>query len=137
MATVHVCFYRTVLLTYRVITRDTKQAEFHAHDDEVDLEDFCAIMERHQPENLIVVSSGGGNGGESDGEGGGGASENGDGQADGGGGGWGDGKGGSGGSAGGGGSGGGGAGGGKIVVTREEVISNLVELFKEVGDMLS
>lgn len=35
---------------------------------------------------------------------------------------------------GGGGSGGAGAGGGKVTFTREEVISNLVELFKEVKD---
>ncbi|CAM9727439.1 unnamed protein product, partial [Ectocarpus sp. 4 AP-2014] len=47
------------------------KAEFHAHDDEVDLEDFCDIMERHQPENLVVTNSGGSDGGDSDGEGGG------------------------------------------------------------------
>lgn len=33
------------------------QAEFHAHDDEVDLEDFCAIMERHRPENILVLDT--------------------------------------------------------------------------------
>lgn len=91
------------------------QAEFHAHNDEVDLEDFCAIMERHQPENLIVKEGASDN---NSGERGGG-SENGDDQADGGG-------------RMGGAGGGSGGGGGKVVVSREEVISNLVELFKEV-----
>lgn len=102
-------------------TYPTKQAEFHAHDDEVDLEDFCAIMERHKPENLTVDRGGGG---------GGGGSENSDTKGDGGSARWGDE---SGANDGGGGSGGGGgAGAGKVVVSRQEVISNLVELFKEV-----
>lgn len=33
------------------------QAEFDAHDDEVDLEDFCAIMERHTSMGLVVKES--------------------------------------------------------------------------------
>lgn len=104
------------------------QAEFHAHDDEVDLEDFCDIMERHQPENLVVTNSGGSNGGDSDGEGGG--HEHDDDPTDGGAGGRANKK-----DAGGGVGGGGvGIGGGKVVFTREEVISNLVELFKEVRE---
>lgn len=90
------------------------QAEFHAHDDEVDLEDFCAIMERHQPENLLVKDSCAGTDR--------GIDRLGDSRADGGG------RGGRNGSN----SNGGGGGGGKVVVTREEVVSNLVELFKEV-----
>ncbi len=100
----------------------TFQAEFHAHDDEVDLEDFCDIMERHQPENLIVTNWGGG---DSDDEDSGNEEEDGtEGRKNrnetGGG---------------GGGSGGMGAGGGKVAFTREEVISNLVELFKEVNGL--
>lgn len=90
----------------------------------MDLEDFCDIMERHQPENLIVTHS---ERGSNDVDGG--CSDHGDGPSNesawgrenpqGGG---------------GGGSGGGaGVGGGKVAFTREEVISNLVELFKEVG----
>lgn len=103
------------------------QAEFHAHNDEVDLEDFCAIMERHQPENLLVKDSGTG---ESVGDSEGGVEIMGDAESEG--------------------------GGqadcstvgkrvddergsscnqrGKVVVTREEVVSNLVELFKEVRE---
>lgn len=100
------------------------QAEFHAHDDEVDLEDFCDIMERHQPENLIVANRGGSDGGESDGDG----SDSSDDPNDGGAGGRASRKG-----TAGGGIGGAGAGGGKVAFTREEVISNLVELFKEVN----
>lgn len=106
-----------------------QQAEFHAHDDEVDLEDFCAIMERHKPENLTVDR--GGSGSEhSDSRTESGSARRGDesGANDGGGS--------AGGGGGGGGSGGGGAGAGKVVVSRQEVISNLVELFKEVGAML-
>ena len=78
-------------------------------------------MQRHQPENLIVTNCGGSDGDDSDGLG----SDN-----DGGAWGRGNGKG-----IGGGGSGGAGAGGGKVTFTREEVISNLVELFKEVKDL--
>lgn len=100
-------------------THWTKQAEFHAHDDEVDLEDFCAIMERHKPENLIVDRSGGGASG---------GSENSDAKGDSGSARWGD----ESGVTDGGSGGGGGAGDGKVVVSRQEVISNLVELFKEV-----
>eukprot|EP00903_Cladosiphon_okamuranus_P007678 g7442.t1 len=99
------------------------KAEFHAHDDEVDLEDFCDIMERHQPENLIVTNRGGSDGGDSDGDG----SKNSDDPNDEDAGGRANRK-----RAGGGGSGGTGAVGGKVAFTREEVISNLVELFKEV-----
>ena len=91
----------------------------------MDLEDFCDIMQRHQPENLIVTNSGGSDGDDSDGDG----SNNSDDGNDGGAGGRGNRKG-----AGGGGSGGAGGGGGKVSFTREEVISNLVELFKEVKD---
>lgn len=72
---------------------------------------------------------GGDNGGEGDGCG----SENGNRKAFCGGSGWGDGKIGSGEADGGGGGGSGGMVGGKVIVSREEVISNLVELFKEVG----
>lgn len=80
-------------------------------------------MERHQPENLIVTNRGESDGGDSDGDG----SDNGNDPKDGGAGGRANRKG-----TGGGGSGGAGAGGGKVAFTREEVISNLVELFKEV-----
>lgn len=104
-------------------TYPTNQAEFHAHDDEVDLEDFCAIMERHKPENLTVDRGGGG---------GGGGSENSDAKGDGGSARWGDESGVNDGGGGSGGGGGAGAGAGKVVVSRQEVISNLVELFKEV-----
>ena len=78
-------------------------------------------MERHQPENLIVTNWGGSGGDDSDDEG----SGNDEDQNEGG----------TGGRASRNetGSGGGmGAGGGKVAFTREEVISNLVELFKEV-----
>lgn len=71
-------------------------------------------MERHQPENLIVKDSSAGTDG--------GIDSLGDGRAEGGG------RGERNGSNGNGGAGGG----GKFVVTREEVVSNLVELFKEV-----
>lgn len=84
-------------------------------------------MERHQPENLIVTNRVGSDGGESDGDG----SENSDDPNDGSAGGLANRKG-----AGGGGSGSGGTGGGTVAFTREEVISNLVELFKEVNDSL-
>lgn len=93
----------------------------------MNLEDFCDIMERHQPENLIVTNRGGSDGGDSDGDG----SVNSDDPNDSGAGGRANRKG-----TGGGGSGGAGAGGGKVAFTREEVISNLVELFKEVKDCL-
>lgn len=111
-------------LTYLIL-----QAEFHAHDDEVDLEDFCDIMERHQPENLIVTNWGGSDGGDSDGEG----SDNSDDPNDSAAGGRSNRKGTGAGAVG---SGGTGAGGGKVAVTREEVISNLVELFKEVREFV-
>lgn len=86
-------------------------------------------MERHQPENLVVTNWGGSDGSDSDGD-----SDNGDDANDGGAGGRSSRKG-TGGGGGGGCSGGTGAGGGKVAVTREEVISNLVELFKEVRDL--
>eukprot|EP00752_Nemacystus_decipiens_P016546 g14788.t1 len=80
-------------------------------------------MQRHQPENLIVTNRGGSDASDSGGDG----IDNSDHANDGSAGGGGDRKG-----AGGGGSGGAGGGGGKATFTREEVISNLVELFKEV-----
>lgn len=44
------CFTPTYANKYAI------QEEFHAHNYEVDLEDFCAIMERHQSESLIVIN---------------------------------------------------------------------------------
>lgn len=80
-------------------------------------------MERHQPENLIVIDDEVGNVDREDRSCG---SESDYGRGYGGSGGWDAGKGGGIGVS------GGWSGGGKVVVTREEVISNLVELFKEV-----
>lgn len=103
-------------LFFNLFCVNSTQAEFHAHDDEVDLEDFCAIMERHQPENLVVKDSyAGSSDSGNDGLGG-------EGRAEGAGRGEGRGSGGTGAAG----------GGGKVVVSREEVVSNLVELFKEV-----
>lgn len=95
----------------------------------MDLEDFCAIMERHQPEDLVVTTENGSDGGRHNDERGdeesnspvhcGVDAQGGRNDAH---------------RRGGGGSNGtgGGHGGGESVVSREEVISNLVELFKEV-----
>lgn len=72
-------------------------------------------MERHQPENLIVKSGGSGSGADGGGDADGrveSARGTGEGRR---------------------GGGGGGGTGGKVVVSRAEVVSNLVELFKEVG----
>lgn len=94
------------------------QDEFHGHNDVVDLEDFCTIMEHHQPESLIVIdqkkrgegeSTGGSEGEERNGTKDSVGSTVGNGIGD-----------------------GETVGGGKIIASREDVISNLSEVFKEV-----
>ncbi|CAM9156385.1 unnamed protein product, partial [Discosporangium mesarthrocarpum] len=78
------------------------KAEFHAHDDEVDLEDFCKIMEKYQPDHLVQRATGEGSekgtapGSEGKVESGGEVRQ------------------------------------GRARVSQEEIMSNLVELFKEV-----